>query len=79
MIFKLLDTIVLEKDLPEHGLKQGDVGTVVELYQPDGLEIEFVTGSGKTQALLSMKNSDVRPIEDTEILTVRTFTCGLDV
>jgi len=79
MEFELLDTIVLKKDLPEHGLKQGDVGTVVELYQPDGLEIEFVTGSGKTQALLSMKNSDVRPIEDTEILTVRTFTCGLDV
>jgi len=79
MDFELLDTIVLKKDLPEHGLKQGDVGTVVELYQPDGLEIEFVTGSGKTQALLSMKNSDVRPIEDTEILTVRTFTCGLDV
>jgi len=71
-----LDTIVLKKDLPEHGLKQGDVGTVVELYQPDGLEIEFVTGSGKTQALLSMKNSDVRPIEDTEILTVRTFNAA---
>ena len=74
-----MDTIVLKKDLPEHGLKKGDVGTVVELYQPDGLEIEFVTGSGKTQALLSMKNSDVRAIEDTEILMVRTFTCSLDV
>ena len=76
MEFELLDTIVLKKDLPEHGLKQGDVGTVVELYQPDGLEIEFVTGSGKTQALLSMTTSDVRAIEDTEILSVRAFNAA---
>jgi hypothetical protein len=68
---KVLDTIVLEKDLPDYGLKKGDVGAVVEVYEPDGLEVEFVTGSGKTQALVTLKVTDVRAVGDSEILSVR--------
>lgn len=71
MIMKLLDTVVLERDLPEHGLKKGDVGTVVEVYEPDGLEVEFVTGSGKTQALVTLKLKDVRAVGASDILAVR--------
>ena len=68
---KVLDTIVLEKDLADYGLKKGDVGAVVEIYEPDGLEVEFVTGSGKTQALVTLKVTDVRTVGDSEILSVR--------
>ena len=68
---KVLDTIVLEKDLPDYGLKKGDVGAVVEVYEPDGLEVEFVTGSGMTQALVTLKVTDVRTVGDSEILSVR--------
>ncbi len=32
MTYQLLDTIVLERDLPEHGLRQGDLGAIVEIY-----------------------------------------------
>ena len=71
MTIKLLDTVVLEKNLPDHGLRRGDIGAVVELYDPDGLEVEFVAGSGKTQALVTLKTNDVRSIADNEILTVR--------
>ena len=45
--FKALDTVALERDLPEYGLQHGDLGAVVEVYPPDGLEVEFVRGSGK--------------------------------
>ena len=38
--YKLLDTVVLARSLPDHGLIEGDLGTVVELYPPDGLEVE---------------------------------------
>ena len=69
---KVLDTVVLEKDLPSKGLQRGDVGAVVEVYEPDGLEVEFVTGSGRTQALVTLKGADVCPVADTEILTVRS-------
>ncbi len=71
MTVKLLDSVVLEKDLPDQGLKRGDIGTSVELCDPDGLEVEFVTGSGKTQALVTLKSDDVRSIADNEILAVR--------
>ena len=71
MDVKLLDTIVLEDDLSEYGLKKGDVGAVVEVYKPDGLEVEFVTGSGKTQALVTLKTTEVRKVRDSEILSVR--------
>ena len=37
--------MVLARDLPEHGLKARDLGVVVELYEPDGLEVESVTAS----------------------------------
>ena len=76
MDVKVLDTIVLEKDLADYGLKKGDVGAVVETYEPDGLEVEFVTGSGKTQALVTLKVTDVRTIGDSEILSVRPLNAA---
>ena len=36
MKFALLDTVVLTHNLPEHGLRAGDLGAVVELYGEDG-------------------------------------------
>jgi hypothetical protein len=32
MSINTLDTVVLESDLPSHGLKCGDLGAVVEVY-----------------------------------------------
>ena len=46
-MFNLLDTVVLDRDLPEHGLRRGDLDAVVDLHAPDGLEVEFVLASGK--------------------------------
>ncbi|MCC5874388.1 MAG: DUF4926 domain-containing protein [Gammaproteobacteria bacterium] len=71
MTIKLLDTVVLTKDMPEHRLKQGDVGAVVEVYPPDGIEVEFVTGSGRTQALITLKDDEVRPVGAADMLAVR--------
>ncbi|MGH8568616.1 MAG: DUF4926 domain-containing protein [Gammaproteobacteria bacterium] len=70
---RVLDTVVLEKDLPSQGLRRGDVGAVMEVYEPDGLEVEFVTGSGRTQALVTLKVAEVRLITDTDILAVRSL------
>lgn len=74
MRFRELDTIVLEKDLPEHGLKRGDLGAVVEVYEPDGVEVEFVTASGKTQSLVTLNVSDIRPAGDNDLVSVRSYT-----
>jgi hypothetical protein len=64
MTYRVLDTVVLDRDLPDHGLRKGDLGAVVELYEPDGLEVEFVTASGRTAAVLTLTAQDVRPVAD---------------
>jgi len=71
--FRRLDVVVLEKDLPTHGLKRGDLGAVVELYEPDGLEVEFVTASGRTEALVTLKEADVRPVVENDLVAVRPY------
>lgn len=67
-----LDSVVLARDITEHGLRQGDIGAVVYVYADAGaFEVEFVTGSGETIALLTLTNDAVRPIDPLEILHVR--------
>lgn len=72
MKFALLDTVVLNRDLPEYGLRAGDLGAVVELYGADGVEVEFVRASGQTKALVTLKTTDLRPVAEGDILAVRT-------
>ena len=73
MSFAPLETVVLERDLPEHGLRRGDLGAIVEVHEPDGLEVEFVRASGRTQALVELTTRDVRAIRDEDLISVRTL------
>src|SRR5687767_3745983 len=53
---KELDLVVLTRDLPAHGLKAGDVGTIVYAAEAvDSFEVEFVRADGHTVALLSLE------------------------
>jgi hypothetical protein len=72
MKFAQLDTVVLRRDVPEHGLRAGDLGAVVEIYGEHGLEVEFVHASGQTRALVTLKVTDVRPVAGNDMLAVRT-------
>jgi Domain of unknown function (DUF4926) len=54
--------VVLAVDLPEFGLKTGDVGTVVMVHGGDGYEVEFMTLDGQTVAVTSLTRGQVRPI-----------------
>ncbi len=65
--------VVLDRDLPIQGLRRGDLGAVVQVYPPEAVEVEFVTASGRTQALVELEVSDVRPIHETDLLAVRTL------
>jgi hypothetical protein len=70
MSYKELDTVVLTHDLPEYGLRTGDLGTVVYCASPDHLEVEFVTASGKTQAVVTLSEAAIRPLGD-DLMSVR--------
>jgi len=71
-MIKELDTVVLTHDISEYGLERGDVGAVVHCYK-DGLtfEVEFVAADGKTIAVLTLNQTDIRPISGREVLHTR--------
>jgi hypothetical protein len=57
---KELDAVALTCDLPEHGLKRGDVGTVVLVHgNGAAFEVEFVGYDGHTVALLTLERDQV--------------------
>lgn len=76
MRFKELDTVVLDRDLPEHGLRRADLGAVVQIYEPETLKVEFMTASGRTQALVTLRAGDVRAVRDEDLISVRSLAHG---
>ena len=72
-MFKLLDTVVLKRDLPEVGLRAGDLGALVEVHDADHFEVEFVAASGRTQALITLRSDDMRHVNDRDLIAVRSL------
>lgn len=71
-MFEELDTVVLAHDIEKYGLKRGDIGAVVHVYNNGkAVEVEFVTAKGKTVALVTLTSLDIRPMGSDEILHVR--------
>ena len=67
------DIAVLTVDLPEYGLKAGDVGTVVLVHGQQGYEVEFITLDGETVAVTSLQVGQVRSISTREVAHVRSI------
>ncbi len=71
-MFQETDIVVLKRDIPEYGLKEGDIGAVVHCYREAvAFEVEFVTAQGDTVALLTLSPEAIRPVMGQEILHVR--------
>ncbi|PZR71982.1 MAG: DUF4926 domain-containing protein [Chthoniobacterales bacterium] len=63
-----LDPVALTSDLPEQGLKRGDVGTAVLVHgEGKALEVEFVGYDGHTVALVTLERDKVRPLRASDI------------
>jgi hypothetical protein len=66
------DLVVLTEDIPDEGLKAGDVGTVVLVHLAGaGFEVEFATLDGNTLAVVTVSARAVRPVGAREIAHVR--------
>lgn len=55
----LLDVVALTEDLPEPGLRRGQVGTVVEELSEGVFEVEFTDNEGRTYAMLPLRASQL--------------------
>ncbi len=71
---KELDVAVLTKNIDAARRERGDLGTVVFVHETGkALEVEFMTGGGKSVAVLTLNSGDVRPLGGNEILHAREF------
>ena len=60
---KLLDTVALLKDMPTLKLYRGQVGTIVEEYEPGVFEVEFSDFNGQTYALETLQASQLMVLQ----------------
>lgn len=56
---KLLDVVALTEDLTELGLHRGQVGTIVEEYEPGVFEVEFSNLTGQAYAIETLNASQL--------------------
>ncbi len=66
---EMLDVIALKRDLPDFNLKAEYLGTVVEVFEPDAVMVEFLDGDGDTVALLDLHDEDARIATKRDIAT----------
>lgn len=65
-MIKELDVVTLTRDIQEHGLTKGSKGAVVHCYADgQGFEVEFVSETGETIALLTLERADIQPERET--------------
>lgn len=75
MKYELFTTIALAIDIPEKGLRAGDLATVVEHHPrqtgEDGYTLELFDAVGNTFAVITLAESGIEPLRAGELLSVR--------
>jgi hypothetical protein len=77
-MLELYQRVALSHELPEHNLKKGDVVTLVDyVTHPSGGEngyvLEVFNAVGESIDVIAVPMSDVQPLRNDEILTVRSL------
>ncbi len=67
---KLLDVIALLNDWPDHNLRCGEVGTVVEHLAPDVWLVEFSDNDGEEYAMLELRTDQLMKLYYEPMLAV---------
>jgi len=76
MKFEMFSQVALKTDVPEHGLRHGDVATIVEYHQgrpgqKPGYSLEVFNAVGETLAVITLAESQIESLTAKEILHVR--------
>ena len=77
MTYKLFKEVILLEDMPEKGLKKGDVATIVEHHPvaggEDGYTLEVFNVLGDTIAVVTVSETAIAPLTEKEIFSVRSL------
>lgn len=73
-----LEEAVLLRDVPDKGLRAGDIGVVVEVFPGrsgvvPGYILEFITLTGETVAVVDVPADAVRSVTDGDMPRVRSL------
>ena len=76
MKFEMFSRVALKTDVPENGLRRGDVATIVEFHQgrpgqEPGYSLEVFNAVGETVVVITLRESQIAPLSAEEILHVR--------
>ncbi len=72
-MIKELDVVVLTEAITEHGLKPGDLGTVVLVHNGAAFEVEFLMLRGETVAIATLEASQIRLAHKKDITHARSL------
>jgi len=59
---KILDPVAVTEDLPDHGLRRGEVGTVVDVWKDGAYEVEFSDETGQAYAFIALAADKLMPL-----------------
>lgn len=59
---KILDIVAIVEDLPEHSLRRGEVGTVVDCWKDGTFEVEFSDDTSEPYAFVALKAEKLFPL-----------------
>ena len=75
MRYQLFQEVVLAIDLPEKGLRKGDIATIVEHYPAakgeDGYSLEVFNALGETLTVVTVAESAITALSANEVLSAR--------
>jgi len=78
MMIPLYDQVALTRNLDEHGLRRGDVATLVDrIPHPHrrelGAVLEVFNALGESIKTIVVDESDIEPLQADEVFSVRPF------
>ena len=79
MNIEMFKEVALRRDIPEHNLRAGDVGTVVEILPhptdgPRGVMLEVFNAVGESIAVVTVPETDIQPLTANGIFNVRPLS-----
>ena len=79
MAFELHSDVILTRDIPERGLRSGDVGTIVERHivpgvTEEGYSVEFFDMTGNTVAVVTVPAGALRTPTQADRPAVRALS-----
>lgn len=77
----MFSRVALKIDVLEHGLRRGDLATIVEYHkgrlgQEPGYSLEVFNAVGETVAVITLRESQIESLSAKEILHVRPLAAA---